>query len=150
VKREHGPFARAGAPCYRHPMDRLPYVMLVLTLALAYAPKLVVAAAMNRQLGKYDNALPRASYGELKGLGARAVGAHLNGLEAFSGFAAGVLACEVAGVNAACLTALACAFVVLRALYLWLYLADLPTARSAVWGLGFLVTLTLLALPVLR
>jgi uncharacterized MAPEG superfamily protein len=131
-------------------MNRLPFVMLLLTLSLAYAPKMVVATAMKKQLGKYDNALPRARYGDLTGLGARAVAAHLNGLEAFAGFGVGVLACEVAAVNSGCVAALSAAFVALRVAYVALYLGDMPTARSAVWGLGFLITLTLLALPILQ
>jgi len=46
--------------------------------------------------------------------------------------------------------ALSAAFVALRVAYVALYLGDMPTARSAVWGLGFLITLTLLALPILQ
>ena len=130
-------------------MDRLPYVALVLVLVLAYAPKVVVAVAMRKQLGRYDNALPRAAYGELTGLGARAVGAHQNGLEAFASFAAGVLACQIKGVVPDLVAMLAIAFVVLRAAYLALYLGNLATARSGVWAVGVLITLTLLVLPIL-
>jgi uncharacterized MAPEG superfamily protein len=124
--------------------------MVLITLCLAYAPKLVMAQVMVKQQGKYDNAHPRQAYNELTGLGARAVGAHQNGLEAFASFAVGVLACMFTGISLDWVNALASAFVVLRVAYVALYLGNLPTARSAVWGLGFLIVLTLLTLPVLR
>jgi len=131
-------------------MVRLPYVMLILAIVLAYAPKAVVAYAMLKQQGKYDNAHPRAAYTTLTGFGARALAAHLNGVEAFAPFAVGVITCIITGVDIDSINLLSVGFVALRAAFIVLYLANVPTLRSAVWGLGALATLTLMGLPLLR
>lgn len=118
-----------------------------IALALIYVPRMVVARAQAQQPEGYDNADPRGQQARLTGLGKRAQGAHLNAFEAFAPFAAAVVLCESLGANHAFENALAIAFVVLRTIYVGLYLGDKPSARSAIWGLAFLAMLGLYALP---
>jgi uncharacterized MAPEG superfamily protein len=125
----------------------VPYLALLLAVVLIYVPRIFVARGQAQQPEGYDNAHPRAQQAKLSGLAARARGAHDNSFEAFAPFAAGVLACKAAGVDADELALLSIAFVVLRTLYLVVYLRNMPTLRSAVWTLGFLVSLALLSLP---
>lgn len=130
-------------------MDKelVPYVALLISVALIYIPRIFVARAQAQQPEGYDNAHPRAQQAKLTGVAARAHAAHQNAVEALGPFAAGVLACKVSGVDADQLAALSMAFVTLRILYLVLYIKNLATARSTVWILGFLLTLALLTLP---
>lgn len=128
-------------------MQTLPYACLLAAFALIYVPRIFVARAQAQDPAGYDNSHPRAQQARLTGLGIRAVGAHNNSFEAFAPFAAGVLACLHTGAHPELVPSLCVAFVALRAVYLALYLGNKPTARSTVWTLGFLVTGTLLALP---
>jgi uncharacterized MAPEG superfamily protein len=121
---------------------------VVAAWAVVYSSKLPVAVAMQRA-GGYDNRHPRAQQATLEGFGARAVAAHLNGFETFAPFAAAVLAAHVLGARAALVDTLAVAFVVSRVVYVACYLADLATVRSAVWMVGFALTLGLFLAPVL-
>ncbi|MCW7490265.1 MAPEG family protein [Leptospira meyeri] len=43
----------------------------------------------------------------------------------------------------------AMSFVALRFIYIYLYIADLPKARSTVWTLAFLCTMIMYLLPIL-
>jgi uncharacterized MAPEG superfamily protein len=130
-------------------MDKelVPYVALLVAVALIYIPRIFVARGQAQQPEGYDNSHPRLQQAKLTGLAARAQAAHMNGFEAFAPFAAGVLACKVGGVDSDEIALFSIAFVALRAIYLVLYLKNMSTLRSAVWSLGFLVSLTLLALP---
>jgi uncharacterized MAPEG superfamily protein len=127
--------------------ELVPYAALIAAVLLIYIPRAVVARAQAQQPEGFDNAHPRAQQAKLTGLGARARGAHENAFEAFGPFAAGVLACKVGGVDADELALLSIAFVLLRVVYLVLYLGNKATLRSAVWTLGFLISLALLTLP---
>jgi uncharacterized MAPEG superfamily protein len=98
----------------------------------------------------YDNAMPRDQQARLSPVGRRAQGAHMNGFEAFAPFAAGILACRVANVDLTATVILGAIFVIARAIYVFLYLTDRPSARSFVWSIGFLATCALLLYPVFR
>jgi uncharacterized MAPEG superfamily protein len=134
------------------PMDKetVPYLCLLLAAMLIYVPRVVVLRAQTKQPGGLDNNLPRAQQAKLEGLGARANGAHQNSFEAFAPFAAGVLACKAAGVDADEIAFLSMAFVAIRAAYIGLYLSDRASARSLTWLAGLLCTLALLALPLAK
>lgn len=115
---------------------------------LVYATKIVVGVAQYRQNGgRYDNEHPREQQARLEGWGKRAHAAHMNGFEGFAGFAAAVLVAHVAGGNDHTAGLLAIAYVISRALYVGLYVGNVSTARSLVWGLGFGATLWLFLLP---
>lgn len=127
--------------------ELVPYAALLASVILIYIPRIFVARGQAQQPEGYDNTHPRAQQAKLTGLAARARGAHDNSFEAFAPFAAGVLACKVAGVDADEIALLSMAFVILRTVYLVMYLKNLAMVRSAVWTLGFLVSLALLTLP---
>lgn len=107
----------------------LPYVWVA--LAKASAPR-------------YDNRDPRGwiarqDHPRLK----RAYNAHLNALEAFAPFAAGVVLAQLAGVAPERIAMLAIAFVALRVLHGLAYVADLAWLRSLAWfgAIGCVVAL---------
>lgn len=74
-------------------------------------------------------------------------GAHLNAIEAFAPFAAGVLMAQVAGVDPARISMLALAFVACRILHGIFYLIGTHVLRSLIWfcGLGCVIALMALA-----
>jgi uncharacterized MAPEG superfamily protein len=125
-----------------------PFVCVLIAFVLIYVPKLPLSVAMARQPGGYDNKDPRSQQAKLTGKDARARGAHYNGFEAFSPFAAAVFVAHLGGAGADHRASiLAIAFVVVRVLYIAVYLADLASVRSAIWSLGFLCTVALFCLP---
>lgn len=101
---------------------------------------------------KYNNRNPRAWIAKQEGnyKVQRANGAHLNALEAFAPFAAGVVFAQLAGVDPARIALLAIGFVAFRVLHGVLYLADVPLGRSLVWFGGFACVIALLALAALN
>lgn len=130
-------------------LAHVPALSLLVAAILIYVPRGFTFAAQAKQPEGFDNALPRAQQARLTGLGARAQGAHMNSFEAFAPFAAGVLSSQHAGAPIGWVVGLCATFLVARVVYLALYLGDRPTARSVVWGVGFLSALALLALPLL-
>lgn len=122
---------------------------IVAAWGLVYAAKVPVAVAMQRA-GGYDNRHPRAQQAALTGWGARSVAAHLNGFEAFAPFAAAVLVAHVSGAATGLIDILAVVFVASRVAYTGLYIADLASVRSLVWGVGWLATLGLFLSPIVR
>jgi uncharacterized MAPEG superfamily protein len=89
-----------------------------------------------RRDGGYDNHDPRAWLAKQTGLSARANAAQQNGFEALPLFIAGVLVAQQGGAAQGTVDALALAFVLVRLLYIGLYLADKQLARSGVWTVG--------------
>ena len=123
---------------------------VAIVLVLNYVVKVPVAIAMGRQKGGYDNRNPREQQARLEGWGRRAVAAHANGFEAFAPFAAAVLAAHVTHAPLASVNALAITFVIARVAYAALYIANVATLRSLVWGVGFFATLGLFGLAIFR
>lgn len=94
--------------------------------------------------GGYDNRAPREWLDRREGAAKRAHWAQLNSFEAFPPFAAAVIIAHATGGAAqATIDALAVAFVVLRALYGVVYVADRPTLRTSIWTLGLLCVIGL-------
>ena len=91
----------------------------------------------------FDNHLPRAWLARQTDWRARANAAQANSFEALPLFMAAVIVAHQLGVHQVRLDLLAFLFVVLRLVYILLYLADLATARSAVWALALLVNLAI-------
>jgi uncharacterized MAPEG superfamily protein len=119
---------------------------IVAAWLVVYGTKLPVAVAMHLA-GGYDNRYPRAQQARLEGWGARSVAAHQNGFESFAPFAAAVLVAHLGGGPERVIDLFAVSFVVARIGYLVCYLADWPSLRSAVWSVGFLLTLALFLTP---
>lgn len=128
----------------------IPFWCVFIAALLIYLAKLPVAKAMSAESGGYDNHHPRAQQGRLTGLGARAYAAHLNSIEIFPLFAAGVLMAHTTQVFGWWVDLLAILFIVTRVLYLVFYWRDIATPRSAVWIIGLLCCLLLMLAPAIR
>jgi len=127
----------------------VPFWCVFISALLIYIARIPVAKAMKEQ-GGYDNNQPRAQQAKLTGLGARALAAHQNSIEAFVLFAVGVLMAHTTQTQGWLIDLLAIVFVVARVLYLWLYLADKASLRSLAWLVGFGCSLLLMLSPTLR
>ncbi len=86
----------------------------------------------------FDNANPRDPEFYKSGIRARALGAHLNGIETFPFFAVAVLLAEFRHGPQYCIDLLAVAFVMVRLAFVAAYLGNWPTTRTLLWNLGFL------------
>ena len=100
--------------------------------------------------GRYDNARPRDPGIYDGGIRERALGAHQNGIEAFPFFAAAVLLAEFRGAPQNLINELSVLFVIVRAAYVLTYIGDRPSLRSILWTIGFLMTVAIFFLPLLR
>jgi uncharacterized MAPEG superfamily protein len=130
-------------------LGRMPTAFLCVLIAcvLCYVPKLPLSVAQARHGGRYDNRTPRVQQEQLQGWGARARGAHLNSFESLPAFAAAVIIAHLCGVEQRKADILAIFFVVSRAVYIAVYLADLPRLRSTVFTLGMMSIAALFLLP---
>lgn len=116
----------------------LPVSCVAAAWLLLYLPRLVVLFAQSRQPEGYDNRHPREQQSRLSGWGARARAAEQNGHESFAAFAAAVLLCLQRGVEGPAILWPCAAFVVLRTVYVGMYVGDVHWARTLVWGGAFL------------
>jgi uncharacterized MAPEG superfamily protein len=96
-----------------------------------------------RSDGGYDNSDPRAWLAQQAGWKARANAAQANSFEALPFFIGAVLIAHQLGAPQTRLDILAVLFVTLRIIYCVLYVAGLPTTRSAIWTLAFLANLAI-------
>jgi uncharacterized MAPEG superfamily protein len=96
-----------------------------------------------RGAGGYDNADPRAWLARQEGWKARANAAQANSFEALPFFIGAVLVAHQVGAPQTRLDILAVLFVTLRIIYIVMYVAGLPTTRSAIWTLAFLANLAI-------
>ena len=106
-------------------------------------------AAWIAKLGSFgprDNTHPRDWAARQNGWRARANSAQANSFEGLPFFIGAVLIAHQLGVAQARLDMLAVAYVVLRVIYLGLYIRGAASARSAVWALAFLVNIAILFL----
>lgn len=92
-----------------------------------------------RREGGYDNHNPRAWLARQKDWHARANAAQANSFEALPFFMGAVIIAHQLGAGQTLLDILAFVYVLLRIFYITMYVADMPTARSAVWGMAFAV-----------
>jgi uncharacterized MAPEG superfamily protein len=113
-----------------------------------YLPFLVVGYA-RAQVG-YDTSAPRALFEKLPDYGKRATWAHQNSFETFMVYAAAALMAYVTGVSSQVAIACALLFVVSRLLFSLFYIADIPIARSLMFGIGSLCTYTLFGLSLIH
>lgn len=96
-----------------------------------------------RSKGGYDNGDPRGWLARQEGFAARANAAQANGFEALPFFIGAVIIAHQLGAPQTRLDILALLFVTLRIIYIAMYVAGLPRARSAIWGLAFLANLAI-------
>jgi uncharacterized MAPEG superfamily protein len=96
---------------------------------------------------RFDNANPRDPAFYTPGVRARALGAHLNGIEVFPFFAAAVFLAEFRAAPQRWIDLLAVTFVAIRILYVLLYVGNLPTLRTIAWNVGFAVNVAIFFMP---
>jgi uncharacterized MAPEG superfamily protein len=94
-----------------------------------------------RSQGGFDNADPRGWLARQQGWQARANAAQANSFEALPFFIGAVIIAHQLGAPQTRLDILAVLFVTLRIIYIAMYVAGLPTTRSAIWALAFLVNI---------
>lgn len=126
--------------------------MTIADICLLAAVVLTMGSIMPAKVdGKkeFDNGNPRDPRFYTPGLRARALGAHMNGFEAFPFFAAAVLLAEMRAAPQGTVDALAVGFILARALYIVLYITDRPTFRSLVWTVAFFCNVAIFFSPVL-
>ena len=129
-------------------MRYVPYIAILIAFLQVHLPRQVVSNEMKKLPGGYDNNDPRGQQQKLDGRGRRALGAHMNGFEAFAPFALGVLAAVQRGVRVELVGAIAIAFVAARSIYVGAYIADRASLRSAMWGFGMAATGALMVLAI--
>ncbi|MBV9219597.1 MAG: MAPEG family protein [Methylobacteriaceae bacterium] len=110
----------------------------------------LVLVGISRAGQRYDNRDPRGASQALEGSRKRAHSAHLNAFEAFPFFAAAVIVAEMKGAPRGALDGLAVAFIIVRIVHAGAYLGDQAPLRSAIWTVGFLLTIGIFILPLWR
>ena len=97
-----------------------------------------------RREGGYDNHNPRAWLARQTDWRARANAAQANTFEAIPFFFAAVIIAHQLHASQGRLDLLAVLFVVLRIVYIALYVGDKANARSVVWALAFFINIGIL------
>lgn len=97
-----------------------------------------------RSQGGFDNRDPRGWLARQTDWRARADAAQANSFESLPLFIGAVIIAHQLGAPQSRIDILAVLFVTLRAIYIAMYVAGLPTIRSAVWAAAFLVNLAIL------
>jgi len=97
-----------------------------------------------RSKGGFDNHEPRAWLSGLTDWRARANAAQANSFEALPFFIGAVLIAHQLQAPQTRVDILAVLFVTLRIIYIAMYVAGLPTMRSAMWAAAFLANLGIL------
>src|SRR5271155_2746735 len=95
----------------------------------------------------FDNSNPRDPAFYKAGIAARALGAHINGVETFPFFAVSVLLAEFRLQPQNWIDELAVAFVVIRLLFVIAYLSNRSTIRTLLWNLGFAANAAIFFMP---
>ncbi len=94
--------------------------------------------------GGYDNRNPRAWLGQQTDWRARANAAQANSFEALPFFIGAVVIAHQLGAHQGRLDVMAFIYIVLRLMFVMMYVADLSTVRSLVWTSAFLVNVGIL------
>src|SRR5712691_6685719 len=100
--------------------------------------------------GQFDNSKPRDPAFYDDPIRARALGAHLNGIEAFPFFAAAVLLAEFRAAPQNLINELAVLFLIVRIAYVLTYIGNRPRLRSILWNVGFTINIVIYFLPLIR
>ena len=113
-------------------------------LVAALLPILCAGLSKAGNKETFDNHNPRAWLQKQTGWHARANAAQANTFEALPFFMAAVVIAHQLQARQGLLDLLAVLFIALRLLYIALYVADLATLRSVVWGLALMVNIAIL------
>jgi uncharacterized MAPEG superfamily protein len=109
-------------------------------------PYLAAWIAKAGAFGPRDNVDARAGAAKLRGGRPPPNSAQANTFEGLPFFIGAVIIAHQLGANQARLDMLAAAYVVLRVIYLAIYIKGIGGVRSAVWALAFLVNVAILFL----
>jgi uncharacterized MAPEG superfamily protein len=99
---------------------------------------------------RFDNSRPRDPAFFDDPLAARALGAHINGIETFPFFAVAVLLAEFRASPQNLVNELAVLFLIVRIAYVLTYLGNRPTLRTILWSIGFAINLGIFFMPAIR
>jgi uncharacterized MAPEG superfamily protein len=99
---------------------------------------------------RFDNSKPRDPAFFADPLAARALGAHINGIETFPFFAAAVLLAEFRTAPQNLVNELAVLFLIVRVAYVFTYLGNRPTLRTILWSIGFAINVGIFFMPAIR
>ncbi len=99
---------------------------------------------------RFDNSKPRDPAFYDNPIAARALGAHLNGIETFPFFATAVLLAEFRAGPQRLIDELAVLFLIVRIAYVFTYLGDRPTLRTILWNIGFAINVAIFFMPAIR
>ncbi len=97
-----------------------------------------------RREGGFDNHDPRAWLARQQDWRARANAAQANSFEGLPFFIGAVVVAHQLGAGQTLLDILAFVYIVLRLVFIMMYVAGLPTARSITWTLALLVNVAIL------
>ena len=118
-------------------------IAAMLPFACAYLAKWRGLGKPRRE-GGFDNSDPRGWLARQTDWQARANAAQANSFEALPLFIGAVIIAHQLGAPQTQLDILAVLFVTLRIIYISMYVAGLPTIRSAIWGLALLANIGIL------
>ena len=99
---------------------------------------------------RFDNSKPRDPGFYEDPIAARALGAHLNGIETFPFFAVAVLLAEFRLGPQRLIDELAVLFLIVRIAYVFTYIGNRPTLRSILWNVGFAINIAIFFMPAIR
>ena len=99
---------------------------------------------------RFDNSRPRDPGFYEDPIAARALGAHLNGIETFPFFAVAVLLAEFRLSPQRLIDELAVLFLIVRIAYVFTYIGNRPTLRSILWNIGFAINVAIFFMPAIR
>ena len=120
-------------------------VCLLIAIILPYLVKLIVAYAMQKAAGGYNNHHPRKQQNSLEGFGARAVAAHQNCFESLAVFSTAALTAMLTNHVSLMVQILAVIYIISRFVYVFLYLMNLASLRSTVWFVGFICCVSIIS-----
>ncbi len=123
------------------PALTLAYWCVLIAVALPYL--CAYLAKLGGGFVPRDNQAPREWAGRQSGWRARANAAQANSFEGLPFFIGAVIMAHQLGAAQGTLNLLAVAYVLLRLVYIALYVRGLPSLRSAFWALGFLVNIAI-------
>lgn len=105
--------------------------------------KMPLAIYMAKQSGGYNNRNPRGQMAQLDDYGQRAHAAHMNTIESFPIFAAGMIIANIADLEQKLIFSIGLVFLISRLFYIWAYVKNKATVRSLIWSVGFFASLSL-------
>lgn len=125
----------------------IPLLCLFIAMFMPFIVSGVSNVQRRKQFGKADNHNPRLQAAQLTGLGARAVAAQQNCWEALLLFTASLATAHFKAGSIDALPAMASVasilFIIARSSFIFCYLTDRATPRSASFGVGFLACIWL-------